>query len=132
MAIKLSDYILIGNSRSAALLSKYGSVDWCCLPEFDSPAIFAALLDRERGGYFCINPVLKYSSTQRYIPDTNVAETLFETESGQARVIDAFTAMAEKDKLYSLFPDHEIIRVVEGVSGSVPIKVEFVPRTFLW
>lgn len=130
MTRKLSDYILIGNSRSAALISKAGSIDWCCLPEFDSPAIFAALLDREKGGYFSINPVYKYSSTQRYIPDTNVSEVLFETETGRLRLIDAFTAMAEEDKLFSLSPDHEIIRVVEGISGSVLIKLEFVPRTF--
>lgn len=130
MATKLSDYAIIGNSRTSALVSKKGSIDWCCLPEFDSPSIFAALLDRKKGGYFSINPTADYSSIQRYLPDTNVVETFFESEKGSARLIDAFTAMDEEDKIHSLFPDHEVLRVVEGITGSVRIKMEYVPRTF--
>ena len=129
-ANKLSDYALIGNSRTSALVSKLGSIDWCCLPEFDSPSIFAALLDRERGGYFSICPLADYNSSQRYLPDTNVVETAFETEEGQARILDAFTAMDEEAKTHSLFPDHEVLRVVEGISGAVRFKMEYVPRTF--
>ena len=113
----LSDYALIGNCRSGALVSKYGSIDWCCLPDFHSPSIFAAILDRQRGGYFSIAPVNAYQSRQRYIPDTNVVETIFSTDEGEVRVIDAFTVMTEKEKTSALFPDHEILRVVEGISG---------------
>src|SRR5687768_12885149 len=119
MATKLSDYALIGNSRAAALISRTGAIDWCCLPEFDSPSIFAAILDPEKGGYFVINPVAAHQATHSYIPDTNVVETRFETSEGKARLIDAFTAMEEADKGQALSPDHEILRVVEGISGTV-------------
>ncbi|WP_242916424.1 glycoside hydrolase family 15 protein [Pontibacter liquoris] len=130
MAAKLSDHALIGNARAAALVSREGAIDWCCLPEFDSPAIFAALLDNEKGGHFAITPSAAHSATQRYLPDTNVAEILFETTKGTARLVDAFTAMPEADKLHALFPDHEILRVVEGLSGTVPFNMEFAPRIF--
>ena len=69
---QISDYALIGDSRAAALVSRHGSIDWCCLPEFDSPAIFAALLDRSTGGYFSVNPCAAYQSAQEYLSDTNV------------------------------------------------------------
>lgn len=126
----LSDYALIGNSCSAALVSKFGSIDWCCLPEFHSPAIFAALLDRKKGGYFSISPVHQNQVTQKYLPDTNVAETTFKTSEGEAKILDAFTAMKEEDMLLSLFPDHEILRIVEGISGSVKMKLDYSPRIF--
>src|SRR5688500_10522509 len=113
MEPNISDYAIIGNCRSAALVSKYGSIDWCCLPEFDSPAIFAALLDRGKGGYFSISPAGRYHSEQRYIGETNVVETIFTTDEGEVRLLDAFTAMDEREKERSLFPDHEILRVVE-------------------
>ncbi|MDO6388521.1 glycoside hydrolase family 15 protein [Pontibacter sp. BT731] len=130
MAFRLSDYALIGNARAAALVSKSGAVDWCCLPEFDSPSLFAALLDQERGGHFSISPVGKFSSEQRYIPDTNVVETLFETADGRARLTDAFTAQTEENKKLSLFPDHELLRIVEPTSGSLKFKLEYAPRTY--
>ncbi|TKK65968.1 glycoside hydrolase family 15 protein [Ilyomonas limi] len=131
MPNKLSDYALIGNARSAALVSNKGSIDWCCLPEFDSPAIFAALLDEEQGGHFSINPNTDhYISTQAYIADTNVVETIFETESGKVRLMDAFAVNSEEEKKHALFADHEILRVAESVSGTVQMKMEFVPRLF--
>ncbi len=126
----LSDYALIGNSCSSALVCKDGSIDWCCLPEFNSPSIFAALLDREKGGYFFIKPREENQSTQNYLTDTNVLETHFTTSEGAVKIIDAFTAMDEETKKLSLFPDHEILRVVEGVSGLVKMKFEYSPRIF--
>ena len=72
---RLGDYALIGNCRSAALVNKYGSIDWCCLPEFHSPAVFSALLDKERGGYFSIAPTGRFHSFQKYIDDTMALET---------------------------------------------------------
>ena len=130
MAVKLSDYALIGNSRAAALVSNNGSVDWCCLPEFDSPSIFAAILSPGEGGHFSINPASEFSSAQNYIADTNVVETLFEASGGGARLTDAFTAQEEAAKHANLFPDHELLRVLEGVSGRVCFKMELVPRTY--
>ena len=127
---KLSDYALIGNSCSAALVSKYGSIDWCCLPEFHSPAIFAALLDRKKGGHFFIKPADESQSNQKYLESTNVVETSFTTETGHVRLVDAFIAVREEDKVNSLFPDHEILRMVEGISGVVKMNVEYSPRKF--
>jgi GH15 family glucan-1,4-alpha-glucosidase len=125
---KLSDYALIGNCCTAALVSKFGSIDWFCLPEFHSPSVFAALLDREKGGYFSIQPCADYQSGQRYRDDTNVVETTFITSSGEVRLFDSFTAMKEEDEIDSLFPEHEIIRIAECVAGEVKMKVKFCPR----
>jgi GH15 family glucan-1,4-alpha-glucosidase len=127
---KLADYALIGNSRSAALVCKTGSIDWCCLPEFHSPGIFAALLDRKNGGYFSITPVTPYRSSQQYLPYTNVVETHFKTDTGEVRIIDAFTAMTDEEKGKRLFPDHEILRIVEGISGTVKMRTDYAPRIF--
>lgn len=126
----ISDYALIGNSRSAALVSKTGSIDWCCLPEFDSPAIFAALLDREKGGCFSIAPASEFHPSQQYIQDNNVLETVFTCEEGVVKLTDAFTVMSEEEKKRQLIPEHEILRMLEGVSGTVRIKVVYRPRLF--
>ncbi|WP_266205065.1 glycoside hydrolase family 15 protein [Pontibacter kalidii] len=130
MTTRLSDYALIGNARAAALVNTAGAIDWCCLPDFDSPGIFSAILDKERGGHFAISPAGKYSSAQRYLPDTNVVETIFETTEGDARLLDAFIAQTEEDKKRNLFPDHELLRVVEGISGTLDFKLEYAPKTY--
>jgi GH15 family glucan-1,4-alpha-glucosidase len=126
----LADYALIGNCRSAALVSKFGSIDWCCLPEFHSPSIFASLLDNERGGFFVIQPALSFQSTQNYLPGTNIVETVFENAEGKVRLLDGFVALEETQKIVTLFPDHEIIRIVEGISGTVKLKWEYAPRIY--
>jgi GH15 family glucan-1,4-alpha-glucosidase len=77
--LSLKDYSLIGNSRAAALVSKHGSIDWCCLPEFHAPALFSAILDQNKGGLFSISPVETYQSLQQYVPKTNVLQTVFKT-----------------------------------------------------
>lgn len=127
---KLSEYALIGNSCSAALVSRHGSIDWCCLPEFDSPSIFASLLDRKKGGHFSLTPESEYSSRQKYLDNTNVAETSFETSTGSVTLTDAFVAMHEAEKASSLQPDHEILRMIEGKSGRVMMKLEYSPALF--
>ncbi|OKL38616.1 glycoside hydrolase family 15 protein [Pontibacter flavimaris] len=130
MTTRLSDYALIGNAHAAALVNTSGAIAWCCLPDFDSPGIFSAILDKARGGHFSISPIGKYSSAQRYLPDTNVVETVFETAAGKARLLDAFVAQTEEEKKRNLFPDHELMRVVEGISETVNFKLEYVPRTY--
>lgn len=128
--LKIRDYALIGNSRAAALVGKNGSIDWCCLPDFHSPGVFASLLGGKLGGCFSIAPAGFFQSQQSYIPDTNVVETLFQTGEGELRLTDAFTAMTEEEKTVSLVPDHEILRVVEGISGTVTVRVFYAPRFY--
>jgi GH15 family glucan-1,4-alpha-glucosidase len=123
---KISEYGLIGNCRSAALISRHGSIDWCCLPQFDSPSLFSAILDPIRGGCFSISPSGPYSSSQHYLEDTNILETLFETPSGQVKLTDFFTFEDQEGK--TLTPDHEILRIVEGVSGEVRMLLKYQPR----
>jgi GH15 family glucan-1,4-alpha-glucosidase len=127
---KISDYALIGDSCSAALVSNQGSIDWCCLPEFHSPSIFAKVLDEKKGGYFSISPVGKYTSHHNYIPDTNVVETFFETETGTVRLLDAYSVRHEEDKKNALYPQHEILRIVEAISGTVLMRMEYSPRFY--
>src|ERR1043165_161339 len=126
----ISDYGLIGNCRSAALVSKYGSIDWCCMPEFHSPSIFTALLDNEKGGFFSVHPIGHFTAAQQYVPGTNVIETVFTCEDGIVKLTDCFVAMEEDEKEAVLFPDHEILRMAECVSGSVKMKLEYYPRAY--
>src|SRR2546430_6665765 len=95
---KIQDYAIIGNGRSAALISRRGSLDWLCWPRFDSPSIFAALLDREKGGFWSIAPSGRYHSSRRYIENTNVLETHFETADGSATLIDLMPVTSEEEK----------------------------------
>ncbi|MBV9169724.1 MAG: glycoside hydrolase family 15 protein, partial [Chloroflexi bacterium] len=78
----IADYALISDCHSAALVSRDGSVDWCCFERFDARPVFARLIDWSRGGHFLIRPGQPYKATRRYLPGTNVLETRFETDSG--------------------------------------------------
>ena len=84
----ISDYGLIGDMRSAALVSSVGSIDYGSLPWFDSPTVFASLLDDNKGGFFCICPSEKFTSSREYIPDTNILALSFRTFGGQATLFD--------------------------------------------
>ncbi|MGH2516919.1 MAG: glycoside hydrolase family 15 protein [Ktedonobacterales bacterium] len=84
----ISDYGIIGDCRTAALIGPDGSIDWCCLPHFDSPAVFCRLLDAGRGGYFRIGPQEAARSSMTYLPGTNVLETTFQGDSGRLRLVD--------------------------------------------
>ena len=121
----IADYGIIGDCRSAALVSNRGSIDWLCWPRFDSPSVFAALLDQERGGYWSITPVGPYSAQRKYVDNSNVLETRFETASGVATLTDL---MPVQENSTGLVPDHEIIRRVTCLSGELEVEVEFVPR----
>ena len=127
----ISDYAIVGDCRSAALISKDGSSDWLCLPRFDSPSIFGALLDIERGGRFAIRPRQAFTSTRRYVGQSNVLETTFTTETGRLRLTDLMPVASEGQKANELFPDHELLRKLECDEGSVDVEIVFEPRPYL-
>jgi len=118
----LGAYGLIGDSRTAALVGEDGSIDWTCLPDFDSPPVFAAILDPAAGS-FALRPRVAFRASQAYEPGTNVLVTQFVTADGTVRVRDFMPVMAERR-----MPASEIHRRVEGVSGRVPMEVVFRPR----
>src|SRR5215510_4155774 len=124
----LRDYALIGDCRSAALISRFGSIDWLCWPRFDSGSFFAAILDPERGGFWRIAPVEKFRSRRRYLPESNVLETLLETAQGAIRIVDAMSIASEEDESKLLLPEHEIVRFVECVRGELEVETIFQPR----
>src|SRR5919108_3926958 len=84
----IADYGLLADCNSAALMNRYGSIDWLCLPRFDSDAVFARILDPE-AGHWSIRPVGEFETERRYLPGTLVIETTFTTDSGVVRLTDA-------------------------------------------
>ena len=124
----IADYAIIGCTRSAALISRHGSIDWLAWPRFDAPSIFARLLDWQRGGFFSIAPSVACRAARRYAGDTNVLETTFETGGGTAKLIDLMPVMTEEEKRTRLTPFRQILRRIEGIAGEVPIEVTYAPR----
>jgi GH15 family glucan-1,4-alpha-glucosidase len=122
---EIGDYAIIGDCRTAALVSHQGAIDWLCLPHFSGPSVFAALLDQKRGGRFVIRPEGRFRSTRRYLGTTAVLETTFETSAGSARLIDV---MPIAGKPGSLDPMREILRVVEAVDGETILEIRWEPR----
>src|SRR5919205_1255807 len=124
----IGEYGLLADCNSAALVSRDGSIDWLCLPRYDSDAIFARMLDPD-GGHWSIRPAGEFRVERRYVPGTLVIETTFTTADGGVRVRDAM-AFAPGQRGHDLGYDapHEVLRSVEGVSGSVELVMELVPR----
>ncbi len=117
---RIEDYGLIGDLQTVALVSRLGSVDWLCFPRFDSGAIFASLLGDERNGHWTMHPAGEFHSPgRRYRGDTLVLETDLETSSGAIRLIDFMPPRGEA-------PD--VVRIVEGVRGTVDMRMELVLR----
>jgi GH15 family glucan-1,4-alpha-glucosidase len=116
MPLRIEDYAVIGDTQTAALVGKDGSIDWLCVPRFDSPAILAALLGAERHGRWLLGPAGGgWATRRRYRGDTLVLETEFESDDGAVRVIDFMPPRGEA-------PD--VVRIVEGVRGRVPMHME--------
>ncbi|MGH2875978.1 MAG: glycoside hydrolase family 15 protein [Solirubrobacteraceae bacterium] len=121
--LPIEDYAVIGDGRSAALVGRDGSIDWMCLPELDAPSAFAAILDPAEGGSFSLAPAVPYEIRRRYLERTNVLETEFATAEGSVRVTEALTVETSQP-----VPCRELVRRVEGLSGSVPMAWRLRPR----
>jgi GH15 family glucan-1,4-alpha-glucosidase len=120
VAGRIEDYGIIGDLQSVALVSRHGCIDWLCLPRFDSGAIFASLLGEAENGHWTMQPAGDFKSPgRRYRGDTLVLETELETDSGAVRLIDF---MPPRGKA----PD--VVRIVEGVRGSVDMRMELALR----
>jgi GH15 family glucan-1,4-alpha-glucosidase len=125
----IADYGLLADCNTAALVDREGSIDWLCLPRYDSPSVFGRILDPD-AGHWSIRPAAAFTTERRYVPGTLVVETTFTTESGVAKLTDAL-AFAEGQRGHDLGYDapHEILRGVEGVSGEVELVLELAART---
>src|SRR5215218_1990894 len=119
----IDDYALIGDCRSAGLVSRDGSLDWLCLPRFDSPSIFAAVLDANNGGRFLVRPLGEFRTERRYLTNTNVLETVFRTPTGACVLRDLMSVSSEVDKRTHLTPEHEVLRELEGLEGEVEVEI---------
>ncbi|GAB2743361.1 hypothetical protein GCM10027090_12920 [Sinomonas soli] len=117
---RIEDYALVGDLQTAALVGRDGSVDWLCLPQFDSPSCFAALLGSADHGRWRIAPAGAGDCTsRRYRPDTLVLETIWETDDGAVRLIDF---MPPRDGVVDL------VRIVEGLRGEVSLEMDLALR----
>jgi GH15 family glucan-1,4-alpha-glucosidase len=125
---KIDDYALVGDCRSAALVSRYGSIDWLCWPRFDSPSIFAAIVDRHNGGHWSIAPAGACRIQRAYIRDSNVLETEFICSAGRATLTDLMPVAREEFKRRNMNPDHEILRHVACSEGELQLEIDFRPR----
>ena len=134
----IGDYALIGDCHTAALISRTGSIDWCCLPRFDSGSAFGRLLDWERGGYCSITPTAAepWEYTRAYLEDTLVLRTSLHSSAGEVQVLDCFTidppaegedggagTAGERSR-----NERRILRVIEGQRGAVELEIRVVPR----
>jgi GH15 family glucan-1,4-alpha-glucosidase len=120
----IADYALIGDCHSAALVSHAGSIDWCCLPRFDSDSCFGRLLDWKNGGHFTIAPTGRYTVRREYLQDSLILVTTFRAGANEARLIDFFAMRAGGRR----HPRREIVRIIEGVRGRMRLDVAVVPR----
>ena len=126
---QIGDYAIIGDAHTAALVATDGSIDWRCLPHFDSPAVFCRLLDARRGGSFRVGPSGQFTSSRSYAENTNVLVSTFQTDAGRIRLTDFMpveprTADRRGEDIAS---SHKILRLVEGLAGEVEVEVSFRP-----
>lgn len=116
------NYGVVGNCRTAALISEKGSIDWLCFPDFDSPSIFASLLDRERGGSFGFDVTEDYHISQSYVPHTNILSTSFSSKEGEFVVLDYMPYYRSYENAHYL--PAELYRYVRWIKGKPRFKVK--------
>jgi GH15 family glucan-1,4-alpha-glucosidase len=120
----IAEYAFISECHSSALVSRSGSIDWCCMPRIDSAPCFGRLLDRERGGYCRIGSIEPAEISRRYLDDTLVLETVFRQGAARARMLDFFPM--RKGGRHN--PHKQVLRVIEGLAGRMEFVLECVPR----
>jgi GH15 family glucan-1,4-alpha-glucosidase len=119
--IPIDQYGVIGDLHTAALVGRNGSIDWLCLPRFDSPSLFAAILDDAKGGRFKINATGQATNRQMYMPDTNVLITRFITSGGVTELYDCMPIEIDEPGARAL--SHDLVRVIHGVRGTVELEL---------
>src|SRR5216117_401516 len=126
--VPIADYALLSDCRSAALVTRAGSVDWLCFPRFDGPSVFARLLD-EQAGHWSIHAVDATEVSRRYLEGTMVLETTFSTPTGSAVLVDAM-AIGRNEREHELGVNSPgiVLRSVSCQSGTVEIELEYAPR----
>jgi GH15 family glucan-1,4-alpha-glucosidase len=120
--VPLADYAVLGDGRTVALVAADGSVDWWPIPTLDAPPVCAAILDPSRGGSFVLAPDDDYEVRRRYLPGTNVVESVYTTGEGSVRVTEALNVGSS-----GRLPWNELVRRIEGVTGRVPMRWALVP-----
>lgn len=124
---RISDYGIIGNLRTIALVGLDGSVDWLCLPYIDSPSVFAALLDHEQGGCFSVRPTDEFDSVAEYLPETNVLRTRFRTRTGVMELTDFMAVAFGSGDAGQEPPCCVMYRRVRVERGSMRVRVRYEP-----
>lgn len=120
----IEDHGLLGDLQTAALVTTDGTVDWLCFPRFDSPSVFGALLDKDKGGHCTVRPTSEtYATKQLYMPDTAILVTRFMTEAGAGEVVDFMPVTGT-----TVTPRHRLVRMVRCVRGSMTFEIEIAPR----
>src|SRR6516164_301312 len=127
-SLPIGDYALLSDCRSAALVSRAGSVDWLCFPRFDAPAVFARILDSD-GGYFAIRPVGDFEASRAYVDQTMALETTFRTATGTAVLTDAM-AVGRNERGHDLGAGSPgvLLRKLAGTDGELEVEVSYAPR----
>src|SRR5215210_7882261 len=119
--LPIEDHGIIGNLYTAALVGTDGTIDWLCLPTFDSPSVFCSILDDQIGGHFALRPVEYTRSQQLYLPDTNVLLTRYFSPEGLAETLDFMPIVARPDER------HRLVRNVRVIRGKMMFRVECLP-----
>src|SRR3954467_2143385 len=121
--LPIADHGMIGDLHSIALVGTDGTIDWYCCPRFDSPSVFASLLDKDRGGFFRVAPPTEGQVKQLYLPDTNILYTRFLTPDGVGEVADFMPIGRQHAR-----DEHRMVRSVHCVRGTMTFRIECRPR----
>lgn len=119
----IGDYGFIADCHSSALVSRSGSIDWCCMPRIDSGSCFGRILDWQKGGYCQIVPALPYEVSRRYLEDTLILETTFSNPDSEIRLLDCFPMHPGGEHQ----PYRQILRIVEGIRGTMELRLNISP-----